>query len=155
MRNPLFVLSITLIFITLPCVTQAKVLDIQEVKSKSGLSAWLVEDHSVPVIALNFSFLNAGARNDPADKQGLARLAEMTESRGRTNDTKRAWLRVIDEFNRRGLQPGAHHQIVAPHPLLVVVEPHRCHPPRLPEYMTRHACCRVHRRPPRLAPTKG
>lgn len=99
MRNPLFVLSITLIFITLPCVTQAKVLDIQEVKSKSGLSAWLVEDHSVPVIALNFSFLNAGARNDPADKQGLARLAANTMDEGAGDLDSRSFQKELQDLS--------------------------------------------------------
>ena len=58
------------------------VLDIQEVKSESGLTAWLVEDHSVPVIALNIGFKNAGSAYDPANKQGLARLVSNTMDEG-------------------------------------------------------------------------
>lgn len=67
-------------------VAEAKVkkkfLDIKEVTSAGGIKAWLVEDHSVPVISLNFSFLNSGSKNDPAEKQGLARLASNTMDEG-------------------------------------------------------------------------
>lgn len=58
------------------------VLNIQEVKSPSGITAWLVEDHSVPVISVQFSFKGAGAKNDPANKQGLTRLASNTMDEG-------------------------------------------------------------------------
>lgn len=37
-------------------VEDKKVLDVQDVKTESGVKTWLVEDHSVPVIAINFSF---------------------------------------------------------------------------------------------------
>jgi len=57
-------------------------LNIQEVKSASGLTAWLVEDHSIPVISLQFTFQNAGAVNDPADKQGLVRMLSNTMDEG-------------------------------------------------------------------------
>ena len=59
-----------------------KFLNIQEVTSASGITAWLVEDHSVPVIAVQFSFRDAGAKNDPLSKQGLARLASNTMDEG-------------------------------------------------------------------------
>jgi zinc protease len=58
------------------------VLNIQEVTSPGGIKAWLVEDHSVPVIALNFGFKGAGTLLDPADKQGLARMVSNTMDEG-------------------------------------------------------------------------
>ncbi len=61
---------------------QKKYLDIQDVKSPSGISAWLVEDHSVPVIAIKFAFRGAGSKNDPDDKQGLARMLSNTLDEG-------------------------------------------------------------------------
>lgn len=59
-----------------------KILDIQELQTESGISAWLVEDHTVPVIALHFAFKGAGASGDGPDKQGLARLASNTMDEG-------------------------------------------------------------------------
>lgn len=58
------------------------ILDIQSLTSESGIEIWLVEDHSVPVIALRAGFKNSGTAYDPQDKQGLARLASNTMDEG-------------------------------------------------------------------------
>ena len=55
-------------------VSVAHAVEIQEVTGpKSGVKAWLVEDHKFPVVALHFAF-DGGGEQDPADKQGLAAL---------------------------------------------------------------------------------
>ena len=46
---------------------------IEEVKTAQGITAWLVEDHSVPVISMDVAF-RGGAALDPQDKAGLANL---------------------------------------------------------------------------------
>ena len=46
-------------------------MKIQEVKSPGGIEAWLVEEHSVPLMALRFVF-DGGNAQDPAGKEGLA-----------------------------------------------------------------------------------
>ena len=51
----------------------AGALEIQRVVSPGGVEAWLVEDHKVPVIAVEFSFAGGGA-TDPVGKEGLANL---------------------------------------------------------------------------------
>lgn len=48
-------------------------MKIQEVKSSSGVTAWLVEDYSVPIVAMNFAFAG-GTTQDPAGKEGLTNL---------------------------------------------------------------------------------
>ena len=48
-------------------------MTIQEVKSDKGITAWLVEDYSVPIISLRFAF-RGGETQDPAGKEGLANL---------------------------------------------------------------------------------
>lgn len=48
-------------------------LDIQEVTSPKGITAWLVEDASVPLISMRFSF-KGGSVQDPEGKEGLANL---------------------------------------------------------------------------------
>ena len=50
---------------------RAWAMKIQEVKSPGGISAWLVEEHSVPLIALRFAF-DGGSSQDPVGKEGLA-----------------------------------------------------------------------------------
>lgn len=51
----------------------AYALDIQEVTSPKGIKAWLVEDGSVPLISVRFSF-KGGSAQDPEGKEGLANL---------------------------------------------------------------------------------
>lgn len=46
-------------------------MKIQEVKSPGGIKAWLVEEHSVPLMALRFAF-DGGNSQDPPGKEGLA-----------------------------------------------------------------------------------
>ncbi|MCB1509326.1 MAG: insulinase family protein [Hyphomicrobiaceae bacterium] len=46
-------------------------MKIQEVQSPGGIKAWLVEEHSVPLIAIRFGFAGGNAQ-DPADKPGVA-----------------------------------------------------------------------------------
>ena len=52
----------------------AAIVQITRVTGASGVEAWLVEDHSLPVIALDFVFEN-GSTLDPLDEAGLANLA--------------------------------------------------------------------------------
>ncbi|HLN07893.1 MAG TPA: pitrilysin family protein [Xanthobacteraceae bacterium] len=46
---------------------------IVRVVSPSGIEAWLVEDHAIPLVALDFTFAG-GANEDPADKPGVAHM---------------------------------------------------------------------------------
>lgn len=49
----------------------AAAIDIQRVTSARGIEAWLIEDHTNPIIAVNFAF-RGGSALDPAGKEGLA-----------------------------------------------------------------------------------
>lgn len=67
-------LLLALAFVTFPAVLEARAdVDIQEVKSESGVTAWLVEDYTVPIIAVRFAF-RGGATQDPAGKEGISTL---------------------------------------------------------------------------------
>jgi zinc protease len=65
-------LAALLLFFTLSVSAQAA-NKIQEVKSPGGITAWLVEDHSLPVVTVDVTF-RGGATLDPSDKAGLATL---------------------------------------------------------------------------------
>jgi zinc protease len=82
MKKTFLALFVLILFIPACGQAREKFLDIHEITSPGGIKAWLVEDHSVPVIALQFSFKGAGAANDPAAKQGLARMASNTMDEG-------------------------------------------------------------------------
>jgi len=51
----------------------AYAIDIKEVTTPRGLRAWLVEDHSVPVVTLSFSF-EGGAALEPEGQKGVTSL---------------------------------------------------------------------------------
>lgn len=48
-------------------------MTVQVVTSPGGVTAWLVEDHSLPVVSLEASFIGGSAK-DPKNKSGLAEL---------------------------------------------------------------------------------
>jgi len=50
---------------------EAGAVTIEKVESPGGITAWLVEDHSVPVVSTSIAF-RGGAALDPDDKAGLA-----------------------------------------------------------------------------------
>jgi zinc protease len=51
----------------------AHAVTIEQVKSAQGVTAWLVEDHSVPVVSMSAAF-RGGSALDPAGKKGLANM---------------------------------------------------------------------------------
>jgi len=68
-----FSLILTFIALLSTFSTSSRAIEIQKVTSDSGVTAWLVEDHSIPLVAMNFSF-NGGAASDPADTTGLSQF---------------------------------------------------------------------------------
>jgi zinc protease len=64
---------LSLLFLVLPAITARAAVDIQEVKSARGITAWLVEDHSLPIVTIRFVF-DGGSSQDPVGKEGLANL---------------------------------------------------------------------------------
>ncbi len=65
-----------------PAQARDRFLDIQEIKAPSGITAWLVEDHRVPVVSVDFAFRGAGSAVDPSGKQGVAQLLSNTLDEG-------------------------------------------------------------------------
>lgn len=64
---PLFALTIVFVPVT------AKAIEIQRAISDGGIEAWLVEDHSLPIISIRFLFPGGGA-TDPEGREGLANM---------------------------------------------------------------------------------
>ena len=59
----------------------ARAIDIQETTSPGGIDAWLVEDHSIPFVALSILF-RGGASLDAPDKRGAINLMTATLEEG-------------------------------------------------------------------------
>lgn len=70
---------------------------IQQVVSPKGIKAWLVEEHSVPLLALRFAFVG-GSTQDPEGKEGLAHFLTTMLDEG-AGDIKSAEFQVrLDEM---------------------------------------------------------
>ncbi|MGB4107245.1 MAG: pitrilysin family protein [Alphaproteobacteria bacterium] len=93
------VLVLLILFTAFPAYARDKLLDIQEVTSPGGIKAWLVEDHSVPVIAMKFGFQGAGAALDPADKQGLSRMLSNTLDEGAGDLDSQAFQKELRDLS--------------------------------------------------------
>ena len=72
-RLPAAVLFAQALFIALLVGAPARAVEVQRVVSPGGIEAWLVEDHSNPIISLNLAF-RGGAALDPVGREGLANL---------------------------------------------------------------------------------
>ena len=69
--GPRMVALLALIGSALLLSAPAHAMNIQKVVTPKGIEAWLVEDHTLPIIATQFGF-PGGATQDPAGKEGTA-----------------------------------------------------------------------------------
>lgn len=58
----------------LASVGSASAIDIEQVTSPGGIKAWLVSDDTIPLVAVDIAFTDAGAAQDPEGKAGRANL---------------------------------------------------------------------------------
>ncbi len=75
---------------------RAEAVEIQEVVSPGGIKAWLVEQHSIPLIAVSYEF-RGGVSVDPAGKSGLAYLASGLMNEGAGDLDALAFQKALDE----------------------------------------------------------
>lgn len=74
----------------------AAATEIQRVATPGGIEAWLVEDRSVPVVSLSFSFAG-GAALDPQGKEGLAELVSGLLDEGAGGMDSRAFQQALED----------------------------------------------------------
>jgi len=78
-------------------VADAQAMQIQPVTGASGVEAWLVEDHSVPVVTIRFAFAGGAAR-DPVGKGGAASMVASLLDEGAGPYDSLAFHRRIDNL---------------------------------------------------------
>jgi zinc protease len=94
--KPVFVALVALSIATPLLVAPAQAaVKIQEVTSDSGVTAWLVEDYSVPIVAVNFAF-EGGSTQDPVGKEGLAELMSGLFDEGAGDMPRAAFQEALD-----------------------------------------------------------
>ncbi|MFP5508418.1 MAG: M16 family metallopeptidase [Alphaproteobacteria bacterium] len=83
------------LLLTLAALPVRAAIEIQEVTSPGGITAWLVEDHTIPFTALEIRF-RGGASVEPADKRGATNLMTALLEEGAGDMDARAFARARD-----------------------------------------------------------
>lgn len=99
--GPVFVLLAALVWAPL-----AQAVTIEPVTSPSGVKAWLVQDHALPIVTMRFAF-EGGAALDPPDKKGTAAMvAALLDEGAGPYDTTAFQTRIEDLGSRLSLAAG-------------------------------------------------
>ncbi len=80
----------------LVAVGSARAVEVERVVSPAGIEAWLVEDHTNPIVAVQFSF-RGGAALDPANKAGLASMTASLLDKGAGEYPPLAFAAQLDD----------------------------------------------------------
>lgn len=76
----------------------ARAASVQEITSPGGLKAWLVEDYTVPIVAMNIAF-RGGAAQDPDGKAGIANLMSGLLDEGAADLDSRAFQAKLEDLS--------------------------------------------------------
>ena len=76
----------------------AEAMKIQKVKSPGGIVAWLVEEHSLPLVAMRFAF-DGGAAQDPAGKTGVSHFLTTMLDEGAGDLTSQAFQEQMEDLS--------------------------------------------------------
>ena len=97
MSRRLMAILIGAVLLWVPAPPCAAAMSIERVTGASGVEAWLVEDHAIPIVTLSFAF-PGGAALDPAGKEGTAAMAASLFDEGAGSYDSAAYHRRLDEL---------------------------------------------------------
>ena len=81
-------------------IGNAGAVTVEEVVSPGGVTAWLVRDHSVPLLSIEYSF-RGGAAIDPAGREGLSDMTASLLDEGAGELDSQAFQRALDDQSIR------------------------------------------------------
>jgi zinc protease len=76
----------------------AQATNIQEITSPSGVTAWLVEDYTIPIVTMNVAF-RGGAAQDPKGKAGVANFLSGLLDEGAGDLDSRAFQAKLEDLS--------------------------------------------------------
>lgn len=83
-----------------------KVLDVQKLSTPGGIEVWLVQDKTVPVISMSFSF-DGGLAHDPENMPGVGRLVSILLDEGADKlDSQQFQAQLSDNAIQMGFTAG-------------------------------------------------
>jgi len=109
--------------LALLAATPAGALEIQGLTSPGGAVFWLVEEPSIPIVALEISFAG-GARLDPGDRAGLANMMAALIDEGAGDLDAVGFAKARDEVSARfGFSAGRDAMEISARMLVETLEP--------------------------------
>ncbi len=81
-------------------ISPAQAMKIQSIKSPGGIEAWLVEEHSVPLMAMRFAF-EGGNSQDPVGKDGVANFITAMMDEGAGDLKSEAFQEAVEDIAMR------------------------------------------------------
>jgi zinc protease len=105
--NAMAILMLALAFVTFPVVMSARAaVDIQEITTERGVKAWLVEDYTLPIVTVRFSFAG-GSTQEPAELEGMTSLMTGLFDEGAGDLDSAAFQEAMDiAGGRMSFEPG-------------------------------------------------
>ncbi len=97
MMRAAFTAFLAIVFLTFPAIAAHAEMNIRKVVSDSGVTAWLVEDYTLPIVTMNFAFRGAGSTQDPDDKDGLMNLMTGLFDEGAGDMDSETFQKRLDE----------------------------------------------------------
>lgn len=98
MKYVILIISLVVV-ITSPAYANEPLLNIQKVETQSGITAWLVEDTSLPIISMDFAFKGAGAIHDGEEKQGVSRLLSNMLDEGAGDKDSQTFQKILSDHS--------------------------------------------------------
>lgn len=90
----------TIVSLILFAASAASAMTIQEVRSPGGVEAWLVENHTIPIISMRFA-MAGGSAQDPAPKLGLVNMLSSLLDEGAGDLDSQAFQRRMRDLNMK------------------------------------------------------
>lgn len=84
-------------FVLLFLASPAHAATVQEVKSDGGITAWLVEEHALPIISARTVFIDAGTSADPKGKDGRTGFTRAAMMEGAGPRDALAFTQALEE----------------------------------------------------------
>ena len=97
-RIPLAVFAFVASAMLFVGVTSASAFEIKPITSPGGIKAWLVEEHSVPLIQVGVAF-DGGSASDPKGKEGLAYFLSGMLDEGAGDLTSEQFQAKVSDLN--------------------------------------------------------
>jgi len=95
----LIILIAVLVFFGMSAQAADRFLPIREIKTPGGISVWAVEDKSLPILSLQFTFRDSGSANDPDNLQGMARMLSNTMDEGAGSMDSQSFQKALSDHS--------------------------------------------------------